>query len=91
MQLHIIHWHSIYCQEENKTEQKIFCSVCLTMHIALKRKTITRDRKINYSKKRANVKYYNYKKQKYITLKNKNILNITMQTFFSFSLKLMLS
>ena len=57
------------------------------MHIAVKRKTITRDRKINYSTKRANIKYYNYKRQKYITVKNKKILNITIQTFFFFFFK----
>ena len=61
------------------------------MHIAVKIKTITRDRKINYSKKQANIKYYNYKRLKYITVKNKKILNITMQTFFSFYKKLMLT
>ena len=61
------------------------------MHIAVKRKTITRDKKINYSKKQANMKYYTYKRLKYITVKNKKILNITMQTFFPFSPKLMLT
>ena len=55
------------------------------MHIAVKRKTITRDRKINYNKKQANIKYCSYKRQKYITAKNKQILNITMQAFFFFS------
>ena len=90
MQLHIIHWqfNLLPRREQNRTE--IFLSSMFDMHIAVKRKTITRDRKINYSKKRANIKYYNYKRRKYITVKNKKILNSTMQTFFSFSSKLML-
>ena len=53
------------------------------MHIAVIRKKL-QETKINYSKKQANIKYYNYKRQKYITIKNKQILNITMQKFFFF-------
>ena len=60
------------------------------MHIAVKKEAIARDRKINYNKKQTNIKYYNYKRQKYITAKNKQILNITMQTFYSFSPNLIL-
>ena len=44
--------------EQNRTE--IYQSSMFDMHIAVKRKTITRD-KINYSKKQANIKYYNAK------------------------------
>ena len=75
-------------KEQNRTETSL--SSMFDMHIAVKRKTITTDRKINYSKKQANIKYYNYKRQKYITVKNKQILNVTMQTFFSFPPKLIL-
>ena len=84
MQLHIIHWHSILLPRSEQNRTEISLSSMFDMHIAVKIKTITRDRKINYSKKQANIKYYNYKRQKYITVKNKKILNITMQTFFSF-------
>ena len=60
------------------------------MHIAVKRKKLQHI-KINYNIKQANIKYYNYKRQNYITVSNKQILNITMQscffvsTIFSFS------
>ena len=54
------------------------------MHIAVKRKTITRDRKINYSKKRANIKYYNYKTKIYYSKEQENIKYYNANFFFFF-------
>ena len=55
----------------NRAEQKFICPVCLTSTLQLKKKQL-QETKINYRKKQANIKYYNYK-NKTIT-RDKNIL-----------------
>ena len=47
-------------REQNRTE--ISLSSMFDMHIAVKRKTITRDKKINYSKKQTNINRYTEQK-----------------------------